>query len=143
MARTPRRARLTAPGVPLHRVQRGNSRDACCHGVQDCRPYPDWLQEYPAQAGCAVHGYVLMANQVNLLVTPPGTYGAGEMMKASAGAMYSTSIGPVAAPGPFRAGRFRSCPVGGGSCCSGRQMQCIACRTNGRARDGPPRPRAE
>ena len=51
MPRRARRARLALPGVPLHRIQRGNNRQACFFADEDYRGYLDWLTEYAGNPG--------------------------------------------------------------------------------------------
>ena len=66
----PRRARLHLDGVPLHIVQRGHNREPCFFGEDDYHSYLHWLDQALAEAGCALHAYVLMTNHVHLLLTP-------------------------------------------------------------------------
>ena len=58
------------PGHTLHVVQRGHGAAACFSCERDRVAYLDWLSQYAAASGCAVHAYVLMGNHVHLLLTP-------------------------------------------------------------------------
>ncbi len=58
-----------------HLLQRGNNRQACFFADDDYRSYLNGLREYARQAGCAVHAYGLMTNQVHLLLTPSTVIG--------------------------------------------------------------------
>lgn len=78
----PRRARLILPDVPLHIIQRGNNRQACFFADEDYHAYLDWLGEYAAKSGCAIHAYVLMTNHVHLLVSGAHPESASALMKA-------------------------------------------------------------
>lgn len=65
-----RLARLTAPGLAHHLIQRGNNRQSIFVDETDCVRYLDDLAELAARHGAAVHAYVLMPNHVHLLLTP-------------------------------------------------------------------------
>ncbi len=77
----PRRARVVLPGVPLHLIQRGNNRQACCADEDYCF-YLDWLGEYARALHCHVHAYVLMINHVHLLLSADRPSSVGRLMKA-------------------------------------------------------------
>ena len=66
----PRRARLAIAGIPWHIIQRGNNRTACFYREQDYHHYLRTLQGQASRYGCAIHAYVLMTNDVYLLLTP-------------------------------------------------------------------------
>jgi len=66
-----RHARLVVPGVALHVVQRGNSRQDCFHHDNDRLVYQALLREAAQLRRCALHAYCLMTNHVHLLLTPP------------------------------------------------------------------------
>jgi putative transposase len=65
-----RLGRYFIPGLPLHVVQRGNDRGAIFFASADYEHYREWLHAASAANGCAIHAYVLLSNQVHLLVTP-------------------------------------------------------------------------
>lgn len=105
----PRRARLSLPGVPLHIIQRGNNRQACFYADEDYRFYLDWLREYAGKTGCRIHAYVLMTNQVHLLLSAEQADGAGALMK-SLGQRYVQYVNRTyRRSGTLWEGRFRSC----------------------------------
>jgi putative transposase len=56
--------------MPVHIVQRGNSRQAVFFSDDDYVAYLRWLQEACEKHGCRIHAYVLMSNHVHLLMTP-------------------------------------------------------------------------
>ena len=78
MARKPR---FPLAGVPQHVVQRGNNREPCFHGVEDCQRYLGDLQAAAERNRCRVHAYVLMTNHVHLLVTPMQQHGVSHLMQ--------------------------------------------------------------
>jgi glycosyltransferase involved in cell wall biosynthesis len=57
-------------GYPLHIVQRGINREACFFAEEDYACDLHWRNEAARACGCAVPAYVLMTNQVHLLLTP-------------------------------------------------------------------------
>ena len=105
----PRRPRITLAGVPLHIIQRGNNRQACFYTDEDYHSYLGWLEEYSRESKCAVHAYVLMTNQVHLLLTPGTAGSAGQMMKRL-GQRYVQYVNrSYRRSGTLWEGRFRSC----------------------------------
>lgn len=105
----PRRARLVAPGIPLHIIQRGNNRQACFFHDDDYSLYLDWLLDYSELAGCTMHAYVLMTNHVHLLLTPETKESAGLLMKRL-GQRYVQYVNRTyRRSGTLWEGRFRSC----------------------------------
>lgn len=105
----PRRARLSAPGIPWHIIQRGNNRSPCFFADSDYRVYLSYLSEQAREQGCRVHAYVLMTNHVHLLVTPERADSAGLMMK-HLGQCYVQYVNRVyRRSGTLWDGRFRSC----------------------------------
>ena len=78
MARKPR---FTLVGVPQHVIQRGNNREPCFHGVEDCQHYLGDLRDAAGRNHCRVHAYVLMTNHVHLLVTPMQEHGVSHLMQ--------------------------------------------------------------
>lgn len=74
--------RYFLPDQPLHVIQRGNDRQAVFFAAEDYCRYREWLGEAAADAGCAIHAYVLMTNHVHLLVTPETAAGVPAMMQA-------------------------------------------------------------
>jgi putative transposase len=66
----PRKPRFYLPGIPVHIVQRGHSREPVFFENDDYVAYLDWLGEAAARYGCALHAYVLMTNHIHILATP-------------------------------------------------------------------------
>ncbi|MCI5138194.1 MAG: hypothetical protein D3922_07210 [Candidatus Electrothrix sp. AR1] len=105
----PRRPRIIVPGTPLHIIQRGNNRQACFFAKEDYLFYLDWLKKYAKSAQCAVHAYVLMANQ--LLVTAKKKDSAGLLMKRL-GQRYVQYVNKTyQRSGTLWEGRLRSCII--------------------------------
>jgi putative transposase len=77
-----RQRRYRIASIPQHLIQRGNNRGATFFGDEDYRYYLDCLKRASAEAGCAVHAYVLMTNHVHLLATPSNEAALSEMMQA-------------------------------------------------------------
>ena len=74
----PRRARLTLPNVPMHIIQRGNTRQVRFLADEDHRGYLDWLKEHAGKTACRIHPCRLMRNPVHRLVSAPAGHGAGD-----------------------------------------------------------------
>ena len=66
----PRKPRFYLPGVPVHVVQRGHSREPVFFETGDYQAYLHWLQEASERYDCAIHAYVLMTNHIHILATP-------------------------------------------------------------------------
>ncbi len=65
----PRKPRFFIPGVPVHIVQRGHSREPVFFEDSDYQAYLHWLKEGAGRYGVDIHAYVLMSNHIHLLVT--------------------------------------------------------------------------
>ncbi|MGH8649067.1 MAG: transposase, partial [Burkholderiales bacterium] len=59
----------TVAGLPRHVVHHGNDGTPCFLGDEDYLVYLDCLKGAAETHGCAIHAYVLMPNQVQLLVS--------------------------------------------------------------------------
>ena len=79
MARLPR---LTLPAYPHHVVQRGNNGQAIVSSAADYQALLALVDENARKFGVAIHAYVLMGNQFQLLATPAGSEGLPQMMQA-------------------------------------------------------------
>jgi putative transposase len=77
----PRKLRFYLPGVAVHAVQRGHSREPVFYEDSDYRAYLDWVQEAAQRYRCAIHAYVLMTNHVHILATPKTHSGISSMMQ--------------------------------------------------------------
>jgi putative transposase len=87
-----------APGHALHVIQRGFAGRDCFRSDRDRLAYLHWLGRFGAQAGCALHAYVLMKNHVHVLLTPSRANGVSRLMHALAekhGALVEPAGGPV------------------------------------------------
>ena len=67
MARLPR---LTLPGLPHYVVQRGNNLQAIFLDGVDYAAMKDLLREMGRRFGVDIHAFILLPNQLHLLVTP-------------------------------------------------------------------------
>ncbi len=77
----PRKPRFVLPGVPMHVVQRGLSREPVFFEDEDYVAYLGWLKDGAKRYRCAVHAYVLMTNHVHVLLTPSDTEGMSRLMQ--------------------------------------------------------------
>lgn len=108
MARIPR---LDLPGIAQHIVQRGNDRQACFADDADYLHYRQELGEAARKHDCAVHAYVLMTNQVHLLVTPNSPGASSRMMQAIGRRYVGSFNARYARTGTLWEGRFKSALV--------------------------------
>jgi putative transposase len=98
-------------GQPLHVIQRGNNRQPIFFCESDYRLYREWLGHAAAEAGVAVHAYVLMTNHVHLLVTPRAEVSLPRMMQ-SLGRRYVRHINVACRrTGTLWEGRYRAAPI--------------------------------
>lgn len=77
----PRKPRFFLPGVPVHVVQRGHSRNAVFFADDDYPVYLNWLGEAAERYGVAIHAYVLMTNHIHLLATSRDRDGVARTMQ--------------------------------------------------------------
>ncbi len=77
----PRKPRFVLPGVLMHVVQRGLSREPVFFEDEDYVAYLGWLKDGAKRYRCAVHAYVLMTNHVHVLLTPSDTDGTSRLMQ--------------------------------------------------------------
>jgi putative transposase len=78
MARLPR---LILPHQPHHVIQRGNDRQLIFRENEDYQRFLGWLKESARFYQVAIHAYVLLPNQVQLLATPADHEGLAQMMQ--------------------------------------------------------------
>jgi len=78
MARLPR---LTAPHQPHHVCQGGNGQQAIFGDDADYSAFLGWLREAARQFKVAIHAYVLLPDQLQLLATPADDTGLSRMMQ--------------------------------------------------------------
>ena len=79
MARLPR---LSFAGLAHHVIQRGHNGQAIFQEPADYQLILDLLLEYAGQFKVAVHGYVLLPSQFQLLLTPQDVGGLPHMLQA-------------------------------------------------------------
>ncbi|VAW92411.1 Transposase and inactivated derivatives [hydrothermal vent metagenome] len=77
----PRKPRFYLPGIPVHIVQRGHSRQPVFFKDVDYFAYLDWLKEAAERYRVEIHAYVLMTNHIHLLATPRDEDGVTRMMQ--------------------------------------------------------------
>lgn len=77
----PRKPRFILPGVPIHIVQRGHSREPVFFEDNDYFAYLRWLNEGAERYQVDIHAYVLMSNHIHLLATPSDKDGITRMMQ--------------------------------------------------------------
>jgi len=65
----PRKPRFYLPGISVHIVQRGHSRQPVFFENNDYAAYLNWLGEAAERYSCAIHAYVLMTNHIHILAT--------------------------------------------------------------------------
>lgn len=78
MARLPR---LVVPHQPHHIVQTGIDSQQVFRDDTDCAAFLGWLREASRQFNVAIHAYVLLPNQVQLLASPTDSTGLARMMQ--------------------------------------------------------------
>jgi putative transposase len=78
MARQPR---LILPNHPHHLIQRGNDNGTLFRDADDYQHFLGWLKESAKAYRVAIHAYVLMPNQLQLLATPGDEDGLALMMQ--------------------------------------------------------------
>lgn len=79
MARLPR---LVVANQLHHVITRGNNEQSVFVDDADCQQFLDWLRDAARQYRVAIHGYLLLPNRVQLLVTPADELGLGKMMQS-------------------------------------------------------------
>ena len=93
---------------PCTSLNRGNNRQACFFADDDYRFYLDWLLEYSFKAGCAIHAYVIVTNNVHRILTPKNQESAGNLMKRLGQCYVKYVNRTYKRIGTFWGGRFRS-----------------------------------
>jgi putative transposase len=77
----PRKPRFFLPGMPVHIVQRGHSREPVFFEDNDYLAYLRWLKEGAERYKVDIHAYVLMTNHIHILATTGDTEGITRMMQ--------------------------------------------------------------
>jgi putative transposase len=78
MARLPR---LVVPHQPHHVIQRGNDGQPIFRDDADYAAFLGWMRDAAKQFKVAIHAYVLLPNQLELLMTPSDLSGLGRLMQ--------------------------------------------------------------
>ena len=108
MARLPR---IAPVGVPVHLIQRANTRQTCFGAVADFTADLGWVKEYSKKYGVDIHAWVLMTNHVHLLCMPQQD-GAVSLMMQSVGRRYVQYFHyQYQRSGTLWEGRYKSCLV--------------------------------
>jgi len=108
-----RLSRFFLPGQPLHVIHRGKGGRRVFFGPDDYARYRDWLAEAAAHYRCAVHAYVLLPNQVELLVTPRDADSLPRTLQ-SLGRRYTRYVNALRRrAGTLWEGRYRAAPIEG------------------------------
>jgi putative transposase len=77
----PRKPRFFLPGMPVHIVQRGHSREPVFFEDNDYLAYLRWLKEGAERYKVDIHAYALMTNHIHILATTGDTDGITRMMQ--------------------------------------------------------------
>jgi putative transposase len=77
----PRKPRFFLPGVPVHVVQRGHSREPVFFEDNDYLAYLRWLKEGTDRYNVDIHAYALMTNHIHVLATAQDEDGITRMMQ--------------------------------------------------------------
>ena len=93
----PRKPRFYLPGVPVHVVQRGHSREPVFFEPGDYQAYLRSLQAGAERYDCAVHAYVLMTNHVHLPATPRETDSVSRALQY-VGPIHRVTLRPPGSP---------------------------------------------
>jgi len=78
MARLPR---LVVPHQPHYISQRGHDGQPVFRDSEDYAAYRNWLLEAGKKFGVAIHAYLLLPEEINLLINPSDQDGPGKMMQ--------------------------------------------------------------
>jgi putative transposase len=78
MARLPR---LIIPNLPHYVSQHGNNKQDIFLDEEDYNAFRGWLKEASTRFEVAIHAYVLMPNQIRMLLTPATSDGLARFMQ--------------------------------------------------------------
>lgn len=104
MARLPR---LTLPGLPHYVVQRGNNLQAIFLDGQDYACMKDLLREMGRRFAVEIHAFVLLPNQIHLLVTPETAESLPQFMQSLGRSYVRTFNNRHGRSGTLWEGRYR------------------------------------
>lgn len=105
MARLPR---LTLPGQPHYVVQRGNNLQAIFVDTQDYACMKDLLREMGRRFGVEIHAFILLPNQVHLLLTPQTAESLPQFMQSVGRTYVRTFNNRHGRSGTLWEGRYRA-----------------------------------
>lgn len=105
MARLPR---LTLPGQPHYVVQRGNNLQAIFVDTQDYACMKDLLREMGRRFGVEIHAFILLPNQVHLLLTPQTLESLPQFMQSVGRTYVRTFNNRYGRSGTLWEGRYRA-----------------------------------
>ncbi len=107
----PRPTRFTEAGLPRCILQAAYRWQRAFNYPDDFRVYLDSLRQAAEQYQCQLHGYALLPNRVQLLVTPATPTGVSQMMQ-SLGRRYVQYFNRrYARSGTLWDGRYKSCLI--------------------------------
>ena len=107
----PRQPRYPLVGIPQYVIQRGNNRQATFFTEKDYPQYLECLKKAGTSLGCLVHAYVLMTNQVHLLMSPLRLNAIAKVMQ-SVGRCYVRYVNDsYRRTGTLWEGRYKACPI--------------------------------
>jgi len=105
MARLPR---LTLPGLPHYVIQRGNNLQAIFGDEQDYASMKDLLREMGRRFGVELHAFILLPNQLHLLVTPEAEQSLSQFMQSVGRSYVRTFNNRHGRSGTLWEGRYRA-----------------------------------
>ncbi|MBF6630034.1 MAG: transposase [Comamonas sp.] len=105
MARLPR---LSLPGQPHYVVQRGNNLQPIFMDVQDYASMKALLREMGRRFGVELHAFILLPNQLHLLVTPEAADSLPQFMQSVGRTYVRTFNNRHARTGTLWEGRYRA-----------------------------------
>ena len=105
MARLPR---LTIPGQPHYVVQRGNNLQAIFVDGQDYASMKDLLREMGRRFGVEIHAFILLPNQLHLLLTPQTAQSLPQFMQSVGRTYVRTFNNRHGRSGTLWEGRYRA-----------------------------------
>ena len=105
MARLPR---LTLPGLPHYVVQRGNNLQPIFMDGQDYACMKELLREMGRRCGVVLHAFILLPNQMHLLVTPETAESLPQFMQSVGRTYVRTFNNRHARSGTLWEGRYRA-----------------------------------
>lgn len=107
----PRKPRFYLPGVPVHIVQRGHSRQTVFFEKDNYQAYLHWLKQAAARYQCQIHAYVLMTNHIHILATP-SKHDSISLMMQYLGRQYVPYINHnYGSSGTLWEGRYKACLI--------------------------------